>query len=88
MYRFFGGLAQLGERNAGSVEVRGSSPLFSIYEKPLCIKGFSLISKDKDKTITHTFYITVFMFIIESTKMLYIDLLKGLDMEISTLSVY
>lgn len=27
----YGGLAQLGERNAGSVEVRGSSPLFSTY---------------------------------------------------------
>jgi hypothetical protein len=44
MYHFFGGLAQLGERNAGSVEVRGSSPLFSITLKPLRSKGFSLFS--------------------------------------------
>lgn len=34
-----GELAQLGERNAGSVEVRGSSPLFSI-EKSLVYQGF------------------------------------------------
>lgn len=35
-----GELAQLGERNAGSVEVRGSSPLFSITKNPCTARVF------------------------------------------------
>ncbi len=43
----YGGLAQLGERNAGSVEVRGSSPLFSTNKKlqnQLVLQLFSLLN--------------------------------------------
>lgn len=36
----YGAIAQLGERYAGSVEVRGSSPLGSIPLNPLFYKGF------------------------------------------------
>lgn len=44
--RFFGGLAQLGERLAGSQEVRGSNPLSSIYLHPLALQRFTA-SEDK-----------------------------------------
>ncbi len=40
----FGALAQLGERNTGSVEVSGSIPLGSTkYEKPTLTGGFFCI---------------------------------------------
>jgi hypothetical protein len=39
-----GELAQLGERNAGSVEVTGSSPVFSISRKALALQGLFFFS--------------------------------------------
>lgn len=41
----YGAIAQLGERYAGSVEVRGSIPLGSIPVNPYFYKGFFVFNK-------------------------------------------
>ncbi len=57
-----GGIAQLGERDAGSVEARGSSPLTSTFEAPpiagsffwlVCVGGVNRDANEKPRKMRH-----------------------------------